>query len=138
MKKRFFTICLVTALVVSCFGLGFFATTSKAVVPLPFGGHELFWVPCTCSAAMWIYYITSMDAPGVPSVDFPGGALGYVPYETLLYSAYNVETSGVWHLGQYLPGVQSCWMYAVFGCFPLPVLGTETQVGTSLSPLPFE
>jgi len=137
MKKKFFTICLVSVLIFSSFVLGFFVTTSYGEgLGLPFGGHEVFWVPCTCSAALWIYYIPATDA-GVPSADFPGGALAYTPYSTLLYSAYNVETPGVWHLGQYLPGVQSCWMAAFFGCFPLPVLGTETQVGTSLSPVAF-
>ena len=137
MKKKFLTICLVVTLIVSCFSLGFFVTTGHGEgFGLPFGGHEVMWIPCTCSAALWIYYIPSMDA-GVPSVDFPGGALAFMPYATFLYSAYNVETPGVWHLGQYLPGVQGCWMYGVFSCFPLPVLGTETQVGTSLSPVAF-
>jgi hypothetical protein len=130
MKKHFFTICLISALIISSFGLGFFAAAShSAAVGLPFGGRELFWIPCTCTVSnLWIYYLAA-----TPS-NFHGGALVYSPYITQLFSFYNVETPDVWHLGQYLPGVQSCYMYAVFGCYPLPAIGTEMQVGTSMTP----
>ena len=129
MKKRFFIICLIATIVISSFGIGFFTAKSRAVsVGLPFGGRELFWIPCTCSASIWIYYLAAQPS------DFPGGPLTYAPYMTQLFSFYNVETPGVWHLGQYLPGVQTCWMYDGFGCFILPALGGETEVGTSMTP----
>lgn len=131
MKKKILTICLIVTLLAVSFAAGFSVTKSQAVVPLGFGGHLLFWLPCTCSASLWLFYLPVPDEP------FPGGPLGWGPYDTITYSFYNVVTPGVWHLGQYLPGVQSCWEYAIFFCFPLPVLGHETMVGTSMTPVPF-
>lgn len=129
MKKKIFTFCLIFVLFAVSFAAGFSVTKSQAIVPLGFGGMLLDWEICDCSYSFWLFY-----APiGVPS-PFPGGPLGYSPYDTVTYSYYDMLDPGVWHLGMYLPFVQTCWVFDGFGCFPLPVLGHEIMVGTSLKP----
>ena len=131
MKKKLFTISLIVVMLAISFAVGFSVTKTQAVVALPFGGHLLLSIPCTCSIALWEYYLP------IPNAVFPGGPLAYTPYATITYSYYNVITPGVWHLGTYMPGVQSCWMWYGPVCAPLPVLGHEIMVGTSLVPTPF-
>lgn len=128
MKKNIFTFCVIGVLLAAFFTAGFSITKSRAAALLPFGGRLVDWMYCTCSDSFWEFYVGAEPSP------FPGGALAYVPYATILYANYNMWTPDVWHLGQYIPGVQSCWMYAGEGCFTLPVIGTEAQVGTSLTP----
>jgi hypothetical protein len=130
MKKNIFIICLIVVLLAISFAVGFSVTKSRAIAALDFSGHLVSWLPCTCSASLWLFYAPNVDQP------FPGGALDYSPYSTITYSYYNMMTPGVWHLGQYLPGVQSCWIYVGAGCAPLPVLGHEIMVGTSGVPTP--
>lgn len=128
MKKKIITACLVIMLLTVSFMAGFSVTKSQAVVPLGFGSILLDWFPCDCSGSLWLYY------SGLPNSPFLGGALGYGPHDTITYSYYNVTTPGVWHLGLYSPGVQSCWLFVVEGCIILPVVGHELMVGTSLTP----
>jgi len=128
--KKIYIICLITFLTAAAFFAGFSATKSSAIVPLPFGGQLVFWLPCTCTASLWLFY-----AP-IPNAVFPGGPLGYGPYDTITYQYYNMVTPGVWHLGTYLPGVQSCWIIIPHACIPLPVIGHEIMVGTSMVPTP--
>jgi hypothetical protein len=130
MKKKILTVCLITVLLAVSFAAGFSAVKSQAV-GLGFSGHLLAWLPCTCSASLWLFY-----APTIEQI-FPGGPLNYAPYSAITYSFYNMVTPGVWHLGKYLPGVQGCWIIIPFACIPLPVLGNETMVGTSGVPTPF-
>jgi hypothetical protein len=131
MKKNISTICLIILLLAVSFTVGFFATETQAVVPLGFSGHLMWWLPCTCSGSLYLFYAPNVDS------SFPGGPLNYAPYATITYSYYNMITPGVWHLGTYLPGVQGCWIIVPHGCAPLPVLGQEVQVGTSMLPTPF-
>ncbi len=95
-----------------------------------FGGQVLWWIPCTCSPSIAIFY-----RPAQPST-FIGGPLAYSPIKTLTYLYYNMVTPGVWHLGDYIPGVQACWMQTATVCVPFPVLGLEAHVGTSGAPSP--
>jgi hypothetical protein len=60
-----------------------------------------------------------------------GGPLGYNPWSTITYLYYQIDTIGVWHLGTYLPNVQSCWIDIGEDCAVLPTSGLEFQVGTS-------
>jgi hypothetical protein len=131
MKKKISTICLIVILIAISFAFGFSATKTQAVIPLGFSGHLISWLPCTCSASLWLFY-----APNLVS-SFPGGPLNYAPYATITYPYYNMITPGVWHMGTYLPGVQSCWIIIPPVCVPLPVLGHEVMVGTSAVPTPF-
>ncbi len=131
MKKKLLIFCLIVTLLAVSFLAGFSISKSQAVVYLAFSGHLVWWQPCTCSAGLWLWYAPNIDQP------FPGGPLIYLPYATLTYSFYNMTTPGVWHLGLWVPGVQSCWIYVGHGCSILPALGQEVMVGTSASPTPF-
>lgn len=130
MKKRSFIIFLIVAMIAVSFVAGFSITKSRAVAPLAFSGHLVKWLPCTCNGGLWLFYAPNIDS------SFPGGALSYAPYSTITYPYYNMTTPGVWHLGTYLPGVQSCWFYTGHHCIILPTLGHEVMVGTSAVPTP--
>lgn len=125
MIKKISIICIGMLLIGVCFAFGFYVAKTKAVGPIAFGGRLTQVKFCNCSASYWLFY-----AP-LPDSSFPGGPLSYVPYATKVYSFYKMTTPGVWHLGTYLPGVQSCWVAVHHGCLPLPVLGQEVMVGTS-------
>lgn len=91
-----------------------------------FGGLDVWEIPCTCSPFMYTWFTPLFLGP-VPVT----GALA-VPDTGTIFPFYQLFPSA-WALGTYTPGVQSCWMYAVAGCFPLPVLGTmDPTTGTSL------
>jgi hypothetical protein len=61
------------------------------------------------------------------------GVMGYVPYATIPFANFiPAIVPSVPDLGAYIPGVQSCWMYAVVACFPLPVIGTIGFYGSGL------
>src|SRR3989344_4881410 len=80
-------------------------------------------LPCTCSGTTWIWF-TPLYLGG-PTVTT--GALVYSPFSTLLYANLNIGVSGKWHLGDYLPGVQACWIRVWKFCLPLPSLGLMTK-----------
>lgn len=112
-------------LLLSSFALGYFAISTSAVAPLGFGGRVVFWFPCTCSYSTVIYY-----KPTFPTT-LKMASLAYLPEGTLVYSLYNIITYGTSHLGQYLPGVQACYIYVGYGCALVPNDGVMIQLGTS-------
>lgn len=94
---------------------------------LPFGGVVSSRFPCTCSGTTWIWFTPLyLGGPVVTT-----GALVYSPFSTILYADLNIGVSGKWHLGDYLPGVQACWIRVHWFCLPLPSLGLMTKVGTN-------
>ena len=96
---------------------------ASASIGLPIGGLITSMTYCTCSPGIALFV---SGAPAKPS-GFYVLAPGTVPYSNYMFYP------GSWLLGSYLPGVQSCWMYAGFGCYPLPgVIGTLSMAGTSL------
>lgn len=93
---------------------------------VPFGGLDVFEFPCTCSPFMYTVFTPLFLGP-VPMT----GVLA-VPYTPTLFPFYVLFPSA-WALGTFTPGVQACLMYAVMGCFPLPVMGVMNPfTGTSL------
>jgi hypothetical protein len=94
----------------------------------PFGGIVSSKITCTCSKGnSWIWFTPLyLGGPLVTS-----GAIVYSPFSTILYADLNIGVPGKWHLGSYLPGVQACWIRAVYFCLPLPALGLMTKVGTN-------
>ena len=95
----------------------------------PFGGFVNFSIPCTCTASLlWVWHTPLfLGGPIVAT-----GPLVYSPFTTIPYPHYLFGIPGTWDLGSYIPGVQACWMYAGFFCFPLPSIGLMTLAGTSL------
>lgn len=99
-----------------------------AVVPplLGFGGRSVGMITCTCSFAGWKYffplYLTSIPMTG-PMV---------VSIGTFPFLWYTYWLPGVSHAGAYIAGVQACWIYAGYFCFPLPSVGVMAFTGSSL------
>ncbi len=95
---------------------------------LPFGGMVAFSVPCTCSFNLWIFFAPMYPAP----VPFPySGALVYTPGISFLHPLFLIGVPTKWHLGDYVPGVQACFIGAPPFCVPLPSWGHIFRVGTS-------
>ena len=100
---------------------------------LPFGGMVSFTIPCTCPGSIgnfWIWFTPLFLGSPAPLT----GSLVYVPYITTLYSWFMIGTPSTWHLGNFTPGTQACWMLIPppgTGCFPLLSAGVITEVGTS-------
>ena len=109
-----------------------FPLKSKATVPplMSFGGFNPFSSPCTCTAGgiYWSYY-APLFLSSIPIT----GPLAYVSGASTLFANYippiDTETSD---LGQYLPNVQVCYMGVAPYCYPMPNLGIEALLGTSL------
>jgi hypothetical protein len=102
------------------------AAPSRSSAQVLFGGLDVFEFPCTCSPFMYTTFTPLFLGP-LPIV----GTLA-VPDTPTLFPFYELFPSA-WALGTYTPGVQACWMYAVAGCFPLPVIGVmDPFTGTSL------
>jgi hypothetical protein len=118
MTKPFFA-----SLVLSCVML--FPSSSHAQVP--FGGLDLFEVPCTCSVAYnWHYF-------GPLFLSNPVPITGPLAAPQAIAFPFYILHPGAWALGTYTPGVQACWMYIGFGCAPLPVMGAITPfTGSSI------
>ncbi len=116
-------------LLVSMMSMFVFPTSTHALVPpmTHFGGLANFFIPCTCSANLWVYF-TPLYLSSVPIT----GPLVYTPYATLPYPNFLSGVPGVWHLGGFVPGVQACWFYVGITCVPIPNYGMMTLVGTSL------
>ncbi|MBI5134578.1 MAG: hypothetical protein HZA81_04340 [Candidatus Taylorbacteria bacterium] len=112
--------------------IAFFAypLRAKAVIPplLSYGGANIFSIPCTCSFSSWSFY-----APLYLSSIPMAGPIAYVPGASWLFAnfipPFNLYAD---YEGAFLPGVQACWMYAGFFCFPLPSLGVTAFTGTGL------
>ncbi|OHA92556.1 MAG: hypothetical protein A2665_02390 [Candidatus Zambryskibacteria bacterium RIFCSPHIGHO2_01_FULL_46_30] len=124
-KKQFITLIVSLALV------GLFLPTSQTRAQtglLPFGGLVSSPVTCTCSPGnIWIWF-TPLYLGGPINI---AGPMIYSPFSTILYGYYMIGVPGKWHLGDYIPGVQACWISAKFFCFPLPAIGLMSKVGTN-------
>lgn len=93
---------------------------------VPFGGLDTFEFPCTCSPFMFTLFTPMFFGP------IPGAGALAVPDTPTFFPFFELFPSA-WALGTYTPGVEACWMYAVAGCFPVPVLGVmDPFTGTSL------
>lgn len=127
MKKQFIT------LILSFTFVALLLPTSLAraqTTLLPFGGVVSSTVACTCSPSLfWIWY-TPLYLGGPIMI---AGPMVYSPFSTILYGYYEILVSGAWHLGDYVPGVQACWMTAGKTCVVLPSIGLLSKVGTNLS-----
>ena len=92
----------------------------------PFGGLDVFTMPCTCGFAYNYHVFAPLYLSSVPIT----GAFAALVTPTI-YS-YHVLHPGAWALGSFTPGVQACWMWAGHFCYPLPTLGTISPfTGTS-------
>lgn len=100
--------------------------TSHAVVLLGFGGLQTIAIPCTCSPFLQVYF-----APMYPNPPFPfAGSLDY-GLSTITHPYFLVGVPSKWGLGQYIPGVISCWDYVGVACVPRPSWGLMFRIGTS-------
>ena len=107
-----------------------FVETAHAFSTTPYGGRVTASAPCTCSGN-WIVLVA--DPRGLSHL------LVIQPGYTRLYAHFNAYTPGVGVLGTYTltpPGVESCWMVAVIGCFPIPTTGMmDAFPGTGTTPI---
>lgn len=108
----------------------FFPLKTNALVPplLGFGGLSVATIPCTCSIAEWGYYLPLYINTPIPLT----GPLVYFPAGTFPFAYYLPTVPTTFNEGAFVPGVQACWEYAGFFCFPLPSYGVMAFVGTSL------
>jgi hypothetical protein len=97
--------------------------TTHALLP-DFGGRSVSLWPCTCSGAIWLWFVP-LHLQGVPVT----GPMTFYP-ATLQFSDYLGGAPGIEYLGKYVPGVQACWIYAGYFCFPLPSVGVMAVIGT--------
>jgi hypothetical protein len=119
MKKLF-------SISILCITLLIPATVSALIQP--FGGKVVTSVSCSCSYGKAIFFAPMYPAPN----PFPyAGALQFIPRVSILHPYFKIGTPKTWHLGQYLPGVQSCLIGEPPSCVPLPTAGTIVRVGTS-------
>lgn len=86
----------------------------------PFGGMVSMVEWCTCNEAIAVVTV------GPPR----GGRFLHHP-STTVYEYYQIPRTGVWLLGNYLPGVGVCLEYTAKGCAAIPHEGMITIVGTS-------
>lgn len=107
-------------LVISIF-LFFFAPHNAEA--LSFGGRVVSIIPCTCQIGGIAIYVAMPKPPYVGmflwQLPITRPYLWYVPYPKVAI------------LGNYIPG-GICMVGAPPVCVPIPLLGTITQVGTSL------
>lgn len=95
---------------------------------LPFGGMVSFKMTCDCSAGIqWIWF-TPLYLGGPVVIT---GPVAYSPYSTTLYPWYLIGQIRLWHLGDYTPGVQACWIITGNSCSTLPAIGLMGKVGTN-------
>ncbi|KND48548.1 MAG: hypothetical protein AB200_02360 [Parcubacteria bacterium C7867-005] len=117
---KFFSFILITSL--------FFIPSISFALGLPFGGRVAVTVPCTCSLPGTLHIsFAPLYLSAVPIV----GSVVYSP-TTILYQYFAIGVPTTWELGEYLPGVQECFIYVGVACVPLPSVGVMTRVGTSL------
>lgn len=105
-------------------------TAHAALTGLPFGGRVMYATPiCTCTPAV-IQVFVGLPQPTATS----NFNLNYV-YGTQAFSWYTLPMPGVATLGEYAPGVQSCYMFVGKACIPIFAAGQITPMtGSSLSP----
>ena len=124
-KKQFVTFVISLILV----GLSWPASSAQAQTGLlPFGGIVSYPITCTCSPGnIWIWF-TPLYLGGPINIT---GPMVYSPFSTILYGYYMIGVPGKWHLGDYVPGVQACWIKVYKFCVPLPAVGLMSKVGTN-------
>ena len=92
---------------------------------IPYGGHQIFWFPCTCSGnTLHVIFDYRTLRPL---------SLVYQPGLSVLYLYYNVF--GTYLLGSYQPFTGGCFMYVGISCVPYPsegLMGNRPGTGTSL------
>ena len=99
------------------------AQSIKTALLPNFGGKLLVNFTCTCSGNS---LLTIQDVRGQTK------EIIYQPGASRLYAYYTLVPS-VNVLGDYVPGVGKCTVYAAVGCSPHGApLGTIRQIGTSL------
>lgn len=105
-------------------------TAHAALTGLPFGGYVMYATPiCTCTPAV-IQVFVGLPTPTATS----NFNLNYV-YGTQAFSWYTLPMPGIATLGEYTPGVQSCYMFVGKACVPIFAAGQITPLtGSSLSP----
>jgi hypothetical protein len=97
------------------------ARAQQCNYPGCFSGLSLpFMYSCTCST----YYNYMIFFPFNSNGSTFAAAMS-VPM-AVSYSTYSTSPAQK-YVGTYIPGVQSCWIYAVYGCFTLPVYGTVIE-----------
>ncbi len=102
-----------------------FAPPAHAQVP--FGGLEVFMMPCTCGFVYNYHVFAPLYLGAIPTT----GAFSY-PMAPTTYS-YFLLHPGAWALGFFATGAQACWMWAGKFCYPLPNMGIISPfTGTSL------
>lgn len=95
------------------------ASANAAANGLAFGGLNEITIPCTCASSVWWHFFTPLYLnTSVPMA----GALTSQSGSSIIYMSYFIHP-GNWSLGTYMPGVQLCYMYAVYTCFLLPSYG---------------
>jgi len=101
---------------------------SPSHAQVPFGGLDVFMIPCTCGGAYAWHFFSPLFLGPAPVT----GALAVSTVIPLAFPSYYLHP-GAWALGQYTPGVQACWMYIGYGCAMLSELGVISPfTGTSL------
>jgi hypothetical protein len=98
-----------------------------------FGGWVSFFIPCTCSAGLWIFF-TPLFLSGSPTPIV--GSLTYTPGVSDLYPLYSIAVPTSWELGDYVPGAQTCLTGVPPACVPLLAIGLMNRVGTSAPGFP--
>src|SRR3989344_4754183 len=100
---------------------------SPAHAQVPFGGLEVFMMPCTCGFTYNYHVFAPLYLGAIPTT----GAFSY-PMAPTTYP-YFLLHPGAWALGFFAPGAQACWMWAGKFCYPLPNMGIISPfTGTSL------
>ncbi len=94
---------------------------------LPFGGLVNFTLPCTCTGSLYIWFTPLYFGPTPVT-----GSLVFTPFASVLYENYLIGVPSMWHLGDYKPGIQACFIITPVGCIPIPSAGVIGQVGTSV------
>ena len=119
---------LITPILIASLLLFFNANSVHAQTGLlPSAGIVSFKYECDCPYGIWWIWFTPLYLGG--PVVF-SGPMDYSTFSTTLYAyPWDIGVPGKWHLDDYIPGVQACWVQAGFFCFPLIAVGLLNKVG---------
>lgn len=98
---------------------------ANAEMGMPFGGDLLFTFPCICTGGeVWSVELLPMPPTFAAILDYTIG--------TQMFSYYTAPFA-LNFLGEYIPGIPSCWQGVEPYCFLIPSWGLMTpMLGTSL------